>query len=53
VVGCCETLGSIKRGEFLDSLSECWLLKDSALWSWLVGWLVGWLEWELDKSVLG
>jgi hypothetical protein len=38
VAGCCENgnepSGSIKGGEFLDSLSDCQLLnKDFALWS--------------------
>jgi hypothetical protein len=33
--------GSIKGGEFLDKLSDCWVLGiDSAPWSWLVGWLI-------------
>jgi hypothetical protein len=34
---CNELSGIIKGGEFLDYLSDYWLLKlDSALWSWLV-----------------
>jgi hypothetical protein len=38
VVGFCEhgnkPLASMKGGEFLDQLSDCWLLKkDSASWS--------------------
>jgi len=38
MMGSCEhgnkPSGSIKRGEFLDYLSDCWLLKeDSAPWS--------------------
>jgi len=33
-MGCCkhgnEISGTIKGGEFLDYLSDCWLVKDSA-----------------------
>jgi hypothetical protein len=47
VAGCCEggnePSGSIKSGDFPDTL-RCDLLQEgSAPWDWLVGWLVGWL----------
>jgi hypothetical protein len=32
--------GSIKGEKRLDYLYDSYLLKDSALWIWLVGWLV-------------
>jgi len=43
VAGCCEhgneLLFSLKGGEFLDQLSDCWLLsKDSAPWNWSINW---------------
>jgi hypothetical protein len=31
-----ESSGSIKDREFVDQLSDCVLLKDSALWSWII-----------------
>jgi hypothetical protein len=49
-----EYLGSIKIWEFLEWLSDCWLLeKDSAPWSWLVGWLVGWLVCSVGQLIVG